>query len=1351
MDEALKASAVVEHSAKCPLDLRPKIICQEEQLHLRRIKEAFYIRSNNMINRDKGVQVSELSPEVNCCKTEGPAMDDSESGSSESQFQRKWNSTLLEGPRNYEFSGQKECVTADTEGLPHGGTGGREPERFSDAGTMSESFVAITVPHFLGNSLVQRTTLMKGKSPAKPLTQLSNSPKVVATSITEKCTETVQCTFKESHNCLTTVISSCSLSEVSAHAYSKSIQPVVNTLEEGEHVYGFSTNESTSEQQFQSSLSGSKCTNDSDERNMVTSSVECSLGKPESILRLEESTTRDTELANQHGTETSIEFTYAGVPTHPQRIESADMAASGSMGTHSYVENYGNEVEVSSFDTPVQSENPTEDTTSTTNSTIGVTLHNLAKDTSEQSKAETLLSVVQSPENLAAQKSQAGLKDSEQLEEMINEGANEPLQTDLMDSANQCPSGAIVSSFAALCKVTEIIIKIMRPLVKGGYVLLIILFMVTKFLARGSLLLLLFIQTMCQWILTKREPIGTEQVDNFCRESTSSSLADSQSDDRRSVHISQEVDKLSDDRCIDSSTISPMLSNAKSSYFSATATLSEQTITPHSNVTGSTDSSSVLENDSARVGELQCHALSNAPYQLQDLDAQNDSSAFNLKQAKDSFRLPPEAKDLEEANGVSKGPPENSDDGPSSDFRYICTESDNLASVTAGREDFVRAKTQFPFEVLSSTTFQFYPQSTSSTMTTEYPFTTIERSATAATVSSFHHVQNIPLTTNDPAIEATSSSGEVSYEASTLKSVESVHWPNYARNDSGSSTIATASDAKRDSGILKSTFLNEKEDLRTDGKQVASSLSGSSLFTRLLHRFGFAKNFDMPVKAICVIRGEEKVSGIIHLEQQSEKEKTKIYGEITGLAPGKHGFHVHEWGDNTKGCISAGAHYNPFGKTHGAPSDDVRHVGDMGNVTAGSDGVAKVDIQDSQIKLMGEHSVIGRTIVVHVAEDDLGKGGNEESLKTGNAGARIGCELRHVDCVMTFAIAETFFAQKLANSDPVVRKRAFVLLKKHIKQRCNGRKPFNADDISVLWRGLYYAMWLQDKPVNQEDLADQIAGMVASFKSADQKLLFVEVFFSEIGKQWYHLDKWRMDKFMMLMRRFFRAIVRLLGEHNWNDSLLSQVMSIFERTVFNPSVHEYPEGIKLHFASLYLDELDANTGDRLNSQKVTSLLRPYVYLLAQKISSSFQTAILEEVFDAILLEASRTISKSGRQTQNLGLQFNYSEIADIIFSVAKQVKDTEKREAMYDVVKKFQLVASNIDPLQEELNTVYDSDSASIDSDLVESAANDLLSQNRSARKYKKISRRKRALKKSSKSLDVTLRVGVFSCGIISS
>ncbi|KRY32846.1 Superoxide dismutase [Cu-Zn], partial [Trichinella spiralis] len=146
----------------------------------------------------------------------------------------------------------------------------------------------------------------------------------------------------------------------------------------------------------------------------------------------------------------------------------------------------------------------------------------------------------------------------------------------------------------------------------------------------------------------------------------------------------------------------------------------------------------------------------------------------------------------------------------------------------------------------------------------------------------------------------------------------------------------------------------------------------------------------MPFKAICVIRGEN-VTGTVTFKQNTEDDKTFITGEIKGLTPGKHGFHVHEWGDNSMGCISAGAHYNPFGKTHGGPTDTVRHVGDLGNILAGSDGVAKIDIADDQIKLTGAHSVIGRTMVVHIQEDDLGKGGDDESLKTGNAGARVGC------------------------------------------------------------------------------------------------------------------------------------------------------------------------------------------------------------------------------------------------------------------------------------------------------------------------------------------------------------------------
>ncbi|KAM8899596.1 superoxide dismutase [Cu-Zn] [Spinachia spinachia] len=147
----------------------------------------------------------------------------------------------------------------------------------------------------------------------------------------------------------------------------------------------------------------------------------------------------------------------------------------------------------------------------------------------------------------------------------------------------------------------------------------------------------------------------------------------------------------------------------------------------------------------------------------------------------------------------------------------------------------------------------------------------------------------------------------------------------------------------------------------------------------------------MVVKAVCVLKGAGETAGTIYFEQESDKAVVKLTGEIKGLTPGEHGFHVHQFGDNTNGCISAGPHFNPHSKTHAGPTDEVRHVGDLGNVTAGDDNVAKIDITDKIITLTGQHSIIGRTMVIHEKADDLGKGGNEESLKTGNAGGRLAC------------------------------------------------------------------------------------------------------------------------------------------------------------------------------------------------------------------------------------------------------------------------------------------------------------------------------------------------------------------------
>jgi len=142
------------------------------------------------------------------------------------------------------------------------------------------------------------------------------------------------------------------------------------------------------------------------------------------------------------------------------------------------------------------------------------------------------------------------------------------------------------------------------------------------------------------------------------------------------------------------------------------------------------------------------------------------------------------------------------------------------------------------------------------------------------------------------------------------------------------------------------------------------------------------------VNASCVLVGEQG-SGTVYITQK--EGYCEITGELSNLKPGQHGFHIHEFGDRTNGCTSTGGHFNPEGKQHGAPTDDNRHYGDLGNVTAGENGVAAINICDKLVTLIGPNSVIGRAFVVHADTDDLGKGGFSDSKTTGHAGGRLAC------------------------------------------------------------------------------------------------------------------------------------------------------------------------------------------------------------------------------------------------------------------------------------------------------------------------------------------------------------------------
>ena len=158
--------------------------------------------------------------------------------------------------------------------------------------------------------------------------------------------------------------------------------------------------------------------------------------------------------------------------------------------------------------------------------------------------------------------------------------------------------------------------------------------------------------------------------------------------------------------------------------------------------------------------------------------------------------------------------------------------------------------------------------------------------------------------------------------------------------------------------------------------------------TAAIFLIGIATAFaDEPAKAIAVLNSASgsKVTGTVTFTQTGDS--VQVVADITGLTPGKHAFHVHEFGDcSAPDAASAGTHFNPTQKPHGAPDAPEHHVGDMGNLAADSTGKAHLELKSNTLKLSGETSILGRSVIVHEKVDDW-------SQPVGNAGGRVACGL----------------------------------------------------------------------------------------------------------------------------------------------------------------------------------------------------------------------------------------------------------------------------------------------------------------------------------------------------------------------
>jgi len=142
------------------------------------------------------------------------------------------------------------------------------------------------------------------------------------------------------------------------------------------------------------------------------------------------------------------------------------------------------------------------------------------------------------------------------------------------------------------------------------------------------------------------------------------------------------------------------------------------------------------------------------------------------------------------------------------------------------------------------------------------------------------------------------------------------------------------------------------------------------------------------IKEAVAVLATGKIEGVVVFTQADDHVRIKI--DITkGLGKNHlHGFHIHETGDLREGCKSCCAHYNPKETSHGGLHDG--HAGDLGNIKSDENGKCKISLKTDKFRV---GDILGRSIIIHEDEDDLGLGEFEDSKTTGHSGSRIACSV----------------------------------------------------------------------------------------------------------------------------------------------------------------------------------------------------------------------------------------------------------------------------------------------------------------------------------------------------------------------
>merc|ERR1719350_2754516 len=172
-----------------------------------------------------------------------------------------------------------------------------------------------------------------------------------------------------------------------------------------------------------------------------------------------------------------------------------------------------------------------------------------------------------------------------------------------------------------------------------------------------------------------------------------------------------------------------------------------------------------------------------------------------------------------------------------------------------------------------------------------------------------------------------------------------------------------------------------------------------------------------------------------------------------------------------------------------------------------------------------------------------------------------------------------------------------------------------------IWKGLFYCYWMSDKPLVQEELAESISGMIKSFQTNQESLGFFQAFTKTFQREWFGVDRWRMDKTMMFVRRFLRHSLKLVAKTEWEEVLLEAFIEVVRKEVVLTDPANASLGFQLHFTDVFLEEVAKVGGEGLPAKVVGKLVQPWVELVATSTDLRLIEHTEERIFNHLLRQS----------------------------------------------------------------------------------------------------------------------------------